>query len=407
LTIGFLSHLDLNLYAFRLPVMLELKRLGHTPIAIAPEGEYLNKMRDLGIKCVPYEISRKSLNPLKELKAIQNIYQAVKPLKLDILHSFTAKPNIYGTIAGKIAGVPKIINLVEGLGSFYLEDDPKSRVVRNVIEQLYKQIFKLSDTVMFVNSDDPEYMVSKKIVAPQKVFKIDGVGIDTDEWISDFEPLEQISLETSYPRQVHQKANADSTCRAKVSLSACSNFSVNVDEEMIKIIMVGRAIRHKGVVEYYESAKIIKEKYPNAHFVYVGGVDEGNHSALSEEYMRSNPAVEYLGERSDVRELIDSVDIFVLPSYREGLPRTILEAMSLAKPIVATNVSGCRDCVADGETGYLVEPKNVTQLSEAIEKLIIDKEKRVKFGSLGRKLAVRRFDVKAIVKEHLRIYGIE
>jgi N,N'-diacetylbacillosaminyl-diphospho-undecaprenol alpha-1,3-N-acetylgalactosaminyltransferase len=260
---------------------------------------------------------------------------------------------------------------------------------------------------MFVNSDDPEYMVSKKIVAPQKVFKIDGVGIDTDEWISDFEPLEQISLETSYPRQVHQKANADSTCRAKVSLSACSNFSVNVDEEMIKIIMVGRAIRHKGVVEYYESAKIIKEKYPNAHFVYVGGVDEGNHSALSEEYMRSNPAVEYLGERSDVRELIDSVDIFVLPSYREGLPRTILEAMSLAKPIVATNVSGCRDCVADGETGYLVEPKNVTQLSEAIEKLIIDKEKRVKFGSLGRKLAVRRFDVKAIVKEHLRIYGIE
>ena len=101
--IGFLSHLDLNLYAFRLPVMLELKRLGHTPIAVAPEGAYLQKIREAGIECVTYGIERKSLNPLKEIKAIQNIYEAIKPLNLDILHTFTAKPNIYGTIAGRLA----------------------------------------------------------------------------------------------------------------------------------------------------------------------------------------------------------------------------------------------------------------------------------------------------------------
>lgn len=367
MTIGFLSHLDLNLYAFRLPVMLELKRLGHTPIAIAPDGKYLQMIRDAGVKCVTYEISRKSLNPLKELKAIQNIYHAIKPLKLDILHTFTAKPNIYGTLAGKAAKVPKIINLVEGLGSFYLEDDLKSKVVRTVIEQLYKQIFKLSNVVMFVNSDDPEYMVSKNIIPLEKVYKIDGVGIDTDEWIS--------------------------------------KNSQN-DDGIVKIIMVGRAIRHKGVVEFYEAARALKAKYPNTIFVYVGGVDEGNHSALDEAYMRSNPAVEYLGERSGVRELIDEADIFVLPSYREGLPRTVLEAMSLGKPVIATNVSGCRDCVQNGETGYLVEPKNIYQLGEAIEKLVIDKEKRVKFGQNGREIAIARFGIDKIIKAHLKIYGV-
>lgn len=121
--IGFLSHLDLNLYLFRLPVMTELKKMGHTPVAIAPEGEYLNRLRELGIECVAYKIERKSLNPPKEIFAIQNIYNAIKPLRLDILHTFTAKLNIYGTIAAKLAGVPKIFNLVEGLGSFYLEED--------------------------------------------------------------------------------------------------------------------------------------------------------------------------------------------------------------------------------------------------------------------------------------------
>ncbi len=367
MTIGFLSHLDLNLYAFRLPVMLELKRLGHTPIAIAPEGQFLDKIREAGVEVKPYEIERKSLNPLKELKAIQNIYHAIKPLKLDILHTFTAKPNIYGTLAGKAAKVPKIINLVEGLGSFYLEDDLKSRVVRKLIETLYAQIFKLSDGVMFVNSDDPEYMVSRGIVDAQKVFKIDGVGIDTDEWVS---------------------KNAQK------------------DDGRVKIIMVGRAIRHKGVVEFYEAAKILKAKYPNVHFVYVGGVDVGNHSALDEEYMHSNPAVEYLGERADIRELIDGADIFVLPSYREGLPRTVLEAMSLSKPVVASDVTGCRDCVVDEQNGYLVPSKDIVALSNAIEKLIIDSQKRVKFGQNGRKMAQELFDVKQIVKAHLRIYGI-
>lgn len=346
--------------------MRQLKKMGHEPIAIAPQGAYLTKMQNEGIKTINYEISRKSLNPLNEIKAIKNIYDAILPLNLDIIHTFTAKPNIYGTIAGKMAKIPKIYNLVEGLGSFYLEDDAKSLIVRNIIEKLYCQIFKLSNGVMFVNSSDPEYFVQKGIIKSEKVFKIDGVGIDTKEW----QPQKQESSDD------------------------------------IKIMMVARAIKHKGTVEFIEAAKILKPKYPNVKFIYIGAPDSGNPSSLSEEFMKSQIEIDYLGERHDVKELLQSADIFVLPSYREGLPRTVLEAMSLAKPVVATDVAGCKDSVIENKTGYLVPAKNANALSVAIEKLILDKNLREQFGKNGRELAVQRFDIKPIVNAHLKLYGL-
>ena len=339
--IGFLSHLDLNLYAFRLPVMLELKRLGHTPIAVAPEGAYLQKIREAGIECVTYGIERKSLNPLKEIKAIQNIYEAIKPLNLDILHTFTAKPNIYGTIAGRLAKVPRIINLVEGLGSFYLENDLKSRVVRTLIERLYKQIFRLSNAVMFVNSDDPEYMSRKKAA-----------------------------------------------------------------KEPLTVVMVARLIRHKGVIEYLQASQNLKERYGDVRFVYVGGEDFGNHSGLGKEIFENYKGVEYLGEQSDIKGILQDSHIFVLPSYREGLPRTALEAMSMEVAVVGADACGTRDVVRDGKTGLLVPVKESQALEAAIEKLITDEKLRNKLTKTAREVCVKEYDIKPIVKAHLRVYGI-
>ena len=363
--IGFLSHLDLNLYAFRLPVMLELKRLGHTPIAIAPEGVYLQKIREAGIECVTYGIERKSLNPLKEIKAIQNIYEAIKPLNLDILHTFTAKPNIYGTIAGRLAKVPRIINLVEGLGSFYLENDLKSRVVRTLIERLYKQIFRLSNAVMFVNSDDPEYMSRKNIIDPKKIVKINGVGIDTKEW-----------------------------SRKKAA------------KEPLTVVMIARLIRHKGVIEYLQASQNLKERYGDVRFVYVGGEDFGNHSGLGKEIFENYKGVEYLGEQSDVKGILQDSHIFVLPSYREGLPRTALEAMSMEVAVVGADACGTRDVVRDGKTGLLVPVKESQALEAAIEKLITDEKLRNKLTKTAREVCVKEYDIKPIVKAHLRVYGI-
>lgn len=364
--IGFLSHLDLNLYAFRLPVMLELKRLGHTPVAIAPEGEYLQKIRDAGVEVATYDIERKSLNPMKEIKAIQNIYETIKPLKLDILHTFTAKPNIYGTIAGRLAKVPRIVNLVEGLGSFYLENDIKSRLVRSFIETMYKRVFKLSNAVMFVNSDDPDYLQSKGIVEPSKIVKINGVGIDTTMWT--------------------RKQEAG---------------------EPLTVIMIARLIRHKGVLEYLRACQSLKAKYPSVRFVYVGGEDMGNPSGLKKEIFEGFGGVEYLGERSDIKELLEDSHIFVLPSYREGLPRTVLEAMSMEVAVVGADACGTRDVVRDGKTGLLVAAKDAKALEAAIEKLLTDEKLRKQLAKNGRETCKKEYDIKPIVKAHLQVYGLK
>lgn len=365
MTFGFLSHLDLNLWLFRLPIMQELVRQGHTVYAICPDGEVSNSFAEHGIHHVPYTISRSSLNPFKELGALRNIYRAIKPLSLDILHTFTAKPNIYGTIAGKLAKVPRIINLVEGLGSFYLEEDLKSRLVRGIIEFLYARIFHLSDTVMFVNHDDPAYLISKKIVDPAKVFIIKGVGIDTDEW----KPL---------PKK----------------------------DEWIRITMIARAIKHKGLYEFIEAATILGKKYPEVSFQFIGSPDEGNPFSVTEAFMKTCPSLHYLGQQTNIRHILSQSAVFVLPSYREGLPRTSLEAASMGLPIVTTDAVGCRETVEEGITGFLVPPKNAAALAEAIEKLISNPILREQMGRAGREKAIREFDVATIVDQHLEVYGL-
>jgi N,N'-diacetylbacillosaminyl-diphospho-undecaprenol alpha-1,3-N-acetylgalactosaminyltransferase len=363
---GFLSHLDLNLWLFRLPIMQELVRQGHTVYAICPSGEKSGEFLSHGILHIPYTISRSSLNPIKEIRAIQNIYTAIKPLNLDILHTFTAKPNIYGTIAGRLAKVPRIINLVEGLGSFYLENDLKSRTVRTLIEFLYARIFKLSDTVMFVNQDDPAYLISKKIIPPEKVFQMKGVGIDTRHW--------------------HPEPKTD---------------------EGLRVTMIARAIKHKGVVEFIEAANQLSQKFPDVTFQFVGSPDDGNRFSLSETFMKTQCSLHYLGHQDNIRHILSQSDIFVLPSYREGLPRTSMEAASMGLPIVTTDVVGCRETVEDGINGFLIPPQNAIVLAQAIEKLIINPSLRKQMGHAGREKAVREFDIGTIVDKHLEVYGLK
>ena len=363
--IGFLSHLDLNLYLFRLPIMRALKSRGWEVYAIAPRGDYLDRFTDEGIRTISYRIERASLDPLRELRALRNIYRAIRPLQLDLLHTFTAKPNIYGTIAGMLAGVPHIVNLVEGLGSFYVEESPKARLVRRIIEILYKQAFKRSDACIFVNSDDPRYMMERGIIEPAKVRIIKSVGIDTKRFAP--ENIKKIEFATSKP----------------------------------VVMMVGRAIWHKGVREFYEAAKMLQHK---AHFVYVGGTDSGNPSAASEEFLRSG-VVEYLGHRDDIADLIGSCDIFVLPSYREGLPRTLLEAAALAKPLVATDTVGCRDVVQNGYNGFLVPPRDAKALAEAIEQLVDLPNLRKQMGEHARRYVTENFALEKVVAQYLALYN--
>ncbi len=373
--VGFLSHLDLNLYLFRTPIMKELKKRGFKVYAICPKGDYNKALLDEGVEVVNYEIQRESINPFKEKIAIENIYKAIKDLDLTLLHTFTAKPNIYGTYAGKKADIPIILNLVEGLGSFYVHDTFKNIVIRTIMERLYKRAFKLSDGCVFVNSDDANYMMQKKIISKDKVKVIKSVGVDTKKF--DIKRFSKVQLE-------------------KIKRE-------NALQDKIVILMVARGIWDKGIKEFYESAKILKEKYSDVEFVLVGSTDEGNHSCASREYLQSGK-VKWFGHRDDIDKLVAICDIFVLPSYREGLPATLMEAASMSKPIVTTNTVGCREVVEDGFNGYLVPIKDIKELSKSIEKLIIDRDKRELFGKNGRKKVEKEFDVRVVVQKYMDYY---
>ncbi len=359
--IAFLSHLDLNLYLFRLPIMMALVEKGYIVYAICPRGEKFHLFEQHGIKALEYKIKRKSLNPIKEITTIRNIYKVIKPLNLDILQNFTAKPNTYGSIAGHLAKVPLIVNAVTGLGSFYIDNSKKSKLIKKIIETLYKEANKKAQYCIFQNSDDMKYFINKKLVSKEKAILIKSSGINTKEFISE---------------------------KKEVTTS-------------ISVLMIARAIWHKGIKEFYEAAKLLKDE--NIKFTLIGDTDEGNISCASKNFLISGN-VNWLGHRDDIKEQIDKCDIFVLPSYREGVPRTLLEAASMAKPIVTTDAIGCREVVDENINGFLVPIANSKVLAQKIKLLSKDKQLRENMGKASRLKAEKEFDISVVVKQYLKVY---
>ena len=356
--IGFLSHFDGNLYQFRLPVMKELVNRGHKVYAITPKGDVLHKFGEYGIEVVDYKINRASLNPFNEIKTIKDLKKKVNLLNLDILHSFTHKPNIYGSFAD----AKNFIQTVTGLGSFFIYDDIRSKIVRKIILEGYKFSSKRAKKVIFQNSDDLEMFVSLGIIPREKAILVKSSGIDTNEW---------------------RPATSDQR-------PATSN-------RKLVVLMIARVIKDKGVEEYIKAAEILKNR---AEFWYVGYIDRGNKNAFDPDWKN----VRFLGSRDDIKELISKADIVVLPSYREGVPRTLLEAAAMAKPIVTTNAPGCKEVVDDGVNGFLVPIKDYKSLADKIEILIDDKDLRREFGENSRKKAVNEFDIKIVVDMYLAVY---
>ncbi|MDE6978600.1 MAG: glycosyltransferase family 4 protein [Helicobacter sp.] len=375
--IVFLSHLDMNLYLFRLPIMQELVKRGHEVIALCPEGEYFARFAAHGIVAQSYAISRKSLNPFREIATIYRIARCLRVLHPDIVQTFTIKPNVYGAIAAKIVGVPCAICTVTGLGSFYIQQGFKTFVLRMLIESLNKLAFLFAKAVVFQNKDDLQLYYNKGLVSKSKAVLIKGSGINPKIFARDL-------------------IRADDVQRYKDALG--------IMQGEIVVLMVARAIAHKGVVEYYQAAKKLQASLPHVRFLFVGDVDNGNIAPLSAEFLRSNSAVHWLGKREDIFELLACADIFVLPSYREGIPRTLLEAGSMALPIVTTDAVGCREVVDDGRNGFLVPVGDSELLAQKIAELASDSALREAFGHASRKKILAEFSVDAIVAQHLALY---
>jgi len=360
--IVFLSHLDKNLYLFRLPIMRELVKSGHKVYALCPSGEVSDNFSKYNIEHIPYKIVRNSLNPLMELATIKELNRILNRLKPDILHAFTHKPNIYGALAYS----NNFIQTVTGLGSFYVRDDFKAKVIRLLINNLYRlSSFRASYTV-FQNSDDLNLFVSKRITPKSKSILIKSSGVDID---------------TFKPREPDTKL-------AK---------RYGIDLRLPTVLMVARVIKEKGVDEYIKASNAIKKE---ANFLYIGDIDKGNLSAYSPNWGK----VKYLGYQSNISSWLSIANLVVLPSYREGVPRTLLEAMAMGKAIVTTNSVGCREVIRDKVNGLMVPPRDAKALAKAIESLIAEPKRLKQMGEAGRKIAVDEFSSKVVTKKYLELY---
>lgn len=366
----FLSHYDFNLYRFRMPIMRALIARGWEVYALAPEGSFSRRFAAEGVRHAPYRIDRASLNPFKEAAVVVSLARILADLKPDLLHSFTMKPNIYGALATVLGGSPRTVASVTGLGSFYAgERRGLAAWGRLGLECLYGAALRRVDRVLFQNRDDLAEMLGRGICREEVCRIIAGSGVDT----AHFTPREG-------PRP----------------------------QGPITVTMIARLIRDKGVEEYLSAAEGLKDRWgERVVFQLAGEFDEGNLWSVDKARVadfESRGIIRRLGFVEDVRGLLQASDIYVLPSYREGTPMSVLEAMSCGLPVVTTDAVGCRETIIDEESGLSVPVKDAAALGAAIESVISDEELRRRLGAAARIRAEKVFSVKMVVAAHLDLY---
>ncbi|MCD6419931.1 MAG: glycosyltransferase family 4 protein [Synergistetes bacterium] len=376
--IAFLSHLDWNLYLFRLSWMKALKNEGFDVYAIIPEGKYCDKLREAGIKVMNYRMNRRSLNPLSAISTIYAVYKIFKRERFNIVYTFTIKPNVYGAIAGWMTGIPVIVNCVTGLGYLYIGNTLKVKLLRFLSRILYSLAFRIADRVIFQNEDDFKELLS--LFDTQKAIIISGTGVDTCFFSTENANIEHVE-------EVRKE--------------------LGISEANIVVTVVARLLKSKGILEFLQMARELHRRHEETVFLVVGGEYDGSPDSIPLETLKEYGEVsfiKFLGERDDVREILFVTDIYVLPSYyREGIPRTVLEAMSMGKPVVTTDAPGCKETVVDGENGFLVPPKDVNALADAVERLLCDAELRMKMGIKGRKMVLERFSDEIITRRIIEV----
>jgi N,N'-diacetylbacillosaminyl-diphospho-undecaprenol alpha-1,3-N-acetylgalactosaminyltransferase len=311
-----------------------------------------------------------------------SLYRIFSRERCDIVHNHTIKPNIYGTLAARLAGVRMVLCTVHGLGSALGEIyGVKQRVIRNLTKGLYTLAFSLASRVQFLNADDMDFFVSSRMIDRDKAILIRSVGVNLDEYSPGSVDLEHLA-----------------NLRAELAIDGATQV----------VLMVARVYWSKGVREFVNAAQVIGATRP-VRFLLAGAVD-GSRDAVPIEYLNQHESetFRWLNYREDVRELLALCDVAVLPSYyREGVPRNLLEAMAMGKPIVTTDNVGCREVVDQGLNGYLVPVRDSQALAEAIDNLLGDARKRERFGHHSKRKAETEFDERLIVGEALeRLYEL-
>jgi len=363
-TVAIIINTTWNIYNFRLGLIKSLQEEGYNVVAISPSDDYVKKLEEIGCRHYSINIDNKGSNPLHDLKLIVDYIKIFKQVSPSIILSYTIKPNIYGSIASKMVNIP-IINNISGLGTVFLSKNKTSKIAR----LLYKFALTVPERVFFQNRHDMELFCKLKLVNKNKAFLIPGSGIN----IHKYKPMSE------------------------------NKFN---NKDSIKFLFIARLVKDKGLIEYVEAAKILKSKYNNVEFAVLGSFYKNNPTAITPDQMQmwvDKGIVNYLGTSDNVKKVIAQYDCVVLPSYREGLSRVLLEASAMAKPIVTTNTPGCRDVVKDGYNGFLCKVKDIKSLAECIDKIInLDYKSRVQLGLNGRNKVVNEFNEELVIEQYLK-----
>lgn len=353
------ASLTKSLINFRRSLLEDLVSAGADVIACAPEDdpETSAKLEKMGVRFRRIPMARASTNPFSDLKtlfAMRSVFAQERP---DLVLAYTQKPIIYGGLAARLSGVPRFYAMQSGLG-FTFSDENKNDLLRRLVSLLYREGVRRANAVFVFNRDDENEMRRHGIITDQRVIKVPGSGVDTEEYPPSPPP-----------------------------------------EGPPTFLIVARLMRDKGHYEFVEAARRVKARWPHTRFQILGPFD-ANPSSIDAGDLgrwRDEGVVEYLGETGDVRPFLAASSVFVLPSYhREGLPRSILEAMSTGRAVITTDMPGCRETVDEGVNGFLVPPRNAEALTAAMEKFLKEPALIAAMGAASRALALEQFDVRIV-----------
>ena len=361
---------DWYLYNFRLSLIRRLRDEGARLVLISPDGPYGEKLLEMGFDWRPLPMERRSLNPLAEARLILHIARVLRSERAAIVHGFTIKPAIYAGLAGRLAGAPGRVSAVAGLGFVFISDSLKARMLRPVVRAMAWMAFGGQRARLIVqNPDDRAAFVDRGLVDPARVRTIPGSGVDLSRF--------QISTR------------------------------MRADGEPLKVLLAARMLWDKGLAEFIEAARFLKAEGRNIEFLLAGEPDPGNPAACAPEDLAAWAAeglVEHLGHVDDMPGLLAQVDVVALPSYREGLPKTLIEAAGCALPLVTTDVPGCREVVTHEEDGLLAPAREWRGLAEALARLDDDADLRKRLGLAAREKALRLFDEQIVLARTLDVY---
>lgn len=365
------ANTDWYLYNFRRSLALALRDAGHEVILLSPPGPYGAKLQSLGLEWHAAPMDRRSLNPLREIKLLRWLTQFMRAQQIDVVHGFTIKCAVYGSLAARWAGVPARVNAVAGMGYVFTSNDAKALILRPVVRSLLRlALGGKGARLILQNPDDVRLFQQAGLVDDTTIRLIPGSGVDCSRF-----------------------APTDSNLRQPGA--------------RMRVVLPARLLWDKGLAEFIDAARLLKAANKPIDLLLAGDPDPGNPAAVPEatvqQWVREG-LVEWLGHVDDMPALFRSVDVVALPSYREGLPKGLIEAGASGLPLVTTDVPGCREVVTNNVDGLLVPVKNASALADALARLCDDPPLRARLGAAARTKALTEFDERIVIERTVSVY---